>query len=137
MRVKATIEYDGSKFYGFQRQKSRVDTITQRVEESLKKLNIASDIRGSGRTDRGVHASNQVIDFEVPNFWQDLNRLKYNLNRDLRYIRFKNIIEVDENFHSRFSARRRVYRYIFKTSSVSIFERDYISTIQNLISNFY
>ncbi len=46
MRVKATIEYDGSKFYGFQRQKSRVDTITQRVEESLKKLNIVSDIRG-------------------------------------------------------------------------------------------
>ncbi|NPA60671.1 MAG: tRNA pseudouridine(38-40) synthase TruA [Epsilonproteobacteria bacterium] len=127
MRVKATIEYDGSKFYGFQRQKSRVDTITQRVEESLKKLNIVSDIRGSGRTDRGVHASNQVIDFEVPHFWQDLKRLKYNLNRDLRYIRFKNIIEVDENFHSRFSARRRVYRYIFKTSSVSIFERDYIS----------
>ncbi len=76
MRVKATIEYDGSKFYGFQRQKSRVDTITQRVEESLKKLNIVSDIRGSGRTDRGVHASNQVIDFEVPNFWPRFQEVK-------------------------------------------------------------
>jgi len=70
-----------------------------------------------------------VIDFEsFPQlFWPRCKRLKNNLNRDLRYIRFKNIIEVDENFHSRFSAKRRVYRYIFKTSSVSIFERDYIS----------
>jgi len=127
MRVKATIEYDGSKFYGFQKQKNTSNTITQRIEESLKNLNIDSKIRGSGRTDRGVHASNQVIDFEIPPFWKDLKKLQNSLNRGLKYIRFKNIIEVDESFHSRFSAKRRVYRYIFKTSRVSIFERDYIS----------
>jgi len=127
MRVKGVIEYDGSKFYGFQKQKNIKNTITQKIEESLKNLNIKSEIRGSGRTDRGVHASNQVIDFEVPLFWEDLKKLQNSLNRGLKYIRFKKIIKVDENFHSRFSAKKRVYRYIFKTSKVSIFERDYIS----------
>ncbi len=116
MRVKGVIEYDGSKFYGFQKQKNIKNTITQKIEDTLKKLNINSEIRGSGRTDRGVHASNQVIDFEVPLFWEDLKKLQNSLNRGLKYIRFKKIIKVDENFHSRFSAKKRVYRYIFKTS---------------------
>jgi len=127
MRVKCVIEYDGSKFYGFQRQKSTPATIAQRVEDSLKRLNIDSKIRASGRTDRGVHASNQVIDFLIPNHWSNLEKLKESINRELEYIYFKRISPVNENFHSRFSAKRRVYRYIFKTSRVSVFERDYIS----------
>jgi len=127
MRVKCVIEYNGSKFYGFQKQKNTPDTIIQKIEDTLKKLNIKSEIRGSGRTDRGVHASNQVVDFLIPQYWQDLERLKYNLNRNLKYISFKRISFVDKSFHSRFSAKKRIYRYIFKTSRVNIFERDYIS----------
>ena len=126
-RVKAVIAYDGSSFYGFQRQKDTKETITSSIEEALKSIGIEDNIRGSGRTDRGVHASNQIIDFRVPQFWRDLDRLKEVLNRKLDSIYFKHISYIDDSFHSRFLAKKRVYRYIFKTTPLSVFEKRYIS----------
>ena len=66
MRIKATIAYDGSYFKGFQKQKSTNQTITSEIESALRSVGIDDNIRGSGRTDAGVHATGQVIDFEVP-----------------------------------------------------------------------
>ncbi len=126
-RVKAVIAYDGASFYGFQRQKETTQTVTTAIEEALKSIGIEDNIRGSGRTDRGVHASNQIIDFRVPTFWRDLNRLREVLNRKLDSIYFKHISYVKASFHSRFSAKRRIYRYIFKTTPISVFEKRYIS----------
>ncbi len=126
-RVKAVIAYDGASFYGFQKQKDTKKTITSSIEEALISIGIEDKIRGSGRTDRGVHASNQIIDFRVPIFWRDLYRLKEVLNRKLDSIYFKHISYIDDSFHSRFLAKRRVYRYIFKTTPPSIFEKRYIS----------
>jgi len=126
-RVKAVIVYDGGCFRGFQRQKSTKYTITTAIELALVSVGIDSKIRGSGRTDTGVHATGQVIDFEVPNFWRDLAKLKEVLNRKLKHISFKHISLVEDNFHSRFSAKRRLYRYIFKTTKPSIFEDRYIA----------
>jgi tRNA pseudouridine38-40 synthase len=127
VRVKAVIAYDGSYFRGFQRQKSTKYTITTAIESALISLGINSEIRGSGRTDAGVHATGQVIDFELPDFWQDLSKLKKVLNRNLKYISFKHISFVKDKFHSRFSAKRRIYRYIFKTTKPSIFENRYVA----------
>jgi len=127
MRIKAVLEYDGSKFYGFQRQTTTPQTITTQIELALKSIQIKSEIVGSGRTDRGVHASNQVIHFDIPPFWNNLNKLKHTLNQKLKYIRFKHICLVDEAFHARFSPKARVYRYILKTSPLSVFEQNYIS----------
>jgi len=124
MRVKAVIAYDGASFRGFQKQKSTKQTVTTAIEEALTSIGITSEIRGSGRTDARVHATGQVIDFELPIFWQDLKKLKYELNRKLKYIYFKHISWVD---HARFSAKRRIYRYIFKTTPPSIFENRYIA----------
>jgi len=127
MRVKAVIEYDGSKFYGFQKQNSTPYTVTTQLELALKSIKIDSSIVGSGRTDRGVHASGQVIHFDIPSFWENISKLKYVLNQKLKSIKIKHITKVDTNFHARFSAKKRVYRYIFKTSSLSVFEQNYIS----------
>lgn len=127
MRVKAVIAYDGSYFKGFQKQKSTKQTITSTIEIALKSLGISSEIRGSGRTDAGVHATGQVIDFELPSFWRDLHKLKEVLNQKLNYIAFKHITKVDNEFHARFSAKKRLYRYIFTTSTPSIFEQNHIS----------
>jgi len=127
MRVKAVIAYDGSYFKGFQKQKSTKYTITTAIESALISVGIDSTIRGSGRTDAGVHATGQVIDFEVPDFWQDLAKLKEVLNRKLKQISFKHISKVEYDFHSRFSAKRRIYRYLFKTTKPSIFENRYIA----------
>jgi tRNA pseudouridine38-40 synthase len=126
-KVKAIIAYDGGYFKGFQKQKSTKNTITTQIEIALHSLGIKNEIIGSGRTDAGVHATGQVIDFLIPDFWNDLEKLKWELNRKLKYISFKHISFVSNEFHSRFSAKRRVYRYIFKTSMPSIFEQNHVS----------
>ena len=127
MRVKAIIAYDGGYFKGFQKQKETSQTITGQIEKALNSLGIKDSIRGSGRTDAGVHATGQVIDFELPDFWNDLEKLKNALNQKLEYIFFKHITSVEDRFHSRFSAKRRLYRYIFKTQQPSIFEKNHCS----------
>jgi len=127
MRVKAVIAYDGNSFLGFQKQKSTTNTITHAIEEALRSLQIKSSITASGRTDAGVHATGQVIHFDIPEFWTDLEKLTVNLNRKLKEIRFKHISKVSDNFHARFSAKKRIYRYIFKTKKPSVFEQNYIS----------
>jgi len=127
MRVKAVIAYDGSAFFGFQRQTSTPHTVTQSIEEALRTLQIDTVIVGSGRTDRYVHATAQVIHFDLPDFWTDLAKLKQILNRRLTSIRFKHIQPVDNHFHARFSAKKRYYRYLFKTTRPSVFEEKYLS----------
>ena len=127
MRVKAVIAYDGNNYKGFQKQKSTTNTITHAIEKALTSLHIDSSIVGSGRTDAGVHATGQVIHFDLPKFWTDLSKLKLNLNRKLNDIQFKHITSVDEHYHARFSAKKRLYRYVFKTKKTSIFEKKYIS----------
>jgi len=128
MKVKAVIAYDGSAYQGFQKQTRTKQTVTTAIENALRDLQIASHITGSGRTDAGVHASGQVIHFDLPEFWSsDLDRLKNSLNRKLSTIYFKHISAVPNDFHARFSAKKRIYRYIFKENKPSVFERKYVS----------
>ena len=127
MRVKAVIAYDGSVYQGFQKQTTTNKTVTSDIEKALRSLQIDSPIVGSGRTDAGVHATGQVIHFDLPEFWSDLDKLKLNLNRKLIQIQFKHISSVSDDFHARFSAKKRLYRYVFKTQKPSVFEQKYIS----------
>ncbi len=127
MRVKAVIAYDGSGYHGFQKQTSTDKTVTSDIEKALRSLQIHTSIVGSGRTDAGVHASGQVIHFDLPEFWSDLEKLKLNLNRKLTQIQFKHISSVSDDFHARFSVKKRLYRYVFKTQKPSVFEQKYIS----------
>ena len=66
---KAIISYDGSKFFGMQKQPNKL-TVQGSIEDALKKLNIITNVKHAGRTDRGVHALNQVIAFNAPAFWE-------------------------------------------------------------------
>ena len=127
MRVKAVIAYDGSHYKGFQKQKSTQNTIAHAIEKALHSLKIDTPIVASGRTDAGVHAANQVIHFDLPEYWNDVEKLKLNLNRKLNDITFKHISVVSDDFHARFSAKKRLYRYVFKTKKPSVFEQSYIS----------
>jgi len=126
-RVKAVIAYDGSHYLGFQKQKSTKKTVSHAIEEALTSLHITSCITASGRTDAGVHATGQVIHFDLPSYWYDLSKLRTTLNRKLKEIEFKHISKVPSDFHARFSAKKRLYRYIFKTHKPSVFEQKYIS----------
>jgi tRNA pseudouridine38-40 synthase len=130
MRIKAVISYDGNRYQGFQKQTRTRATITGAIEEALVSLQIDASIVGSGRTDAGVHATGQVIHFDLPDFWKDLEKLRHALNRKLKDIFFKHITPVSSDFHARFSAKKRVYRYVFKTLRPSVFEQNYISYYQ-------
>ncbi len=129
MRLKATIAYNGSKFFGFQRQKNNYTTVSETIELALYSLGIKNRVYGSGRTDRGVHASGQVIHFDIPNFWQNktLNTLKEALNSKLDFIKILHLKEVSSAFHAQYSAKLRVYRYIIKRVPPTIFEKEFVS----------
>ena len=110
-KVLGIISYDGSKFFGMQIQPDK-KTIEGEIQKALNKLNINSQIQHAGRTDTGVHALNQVISFNAPQFW-DLEKLKNSLNKIIHpYIHIKKLTLTSDDFHPRFSAKKRSYRYI-------------------------
>ncbi|MBP9192793.1 MAG: tRNA pseudouridine(38-40) synthase TruA [Ignavibacteria bacterium] len=109
---KLTIEYDGLKFNGWQKQKATANTIQEQIEISLEKL-LKQNIRiiGSGRTDAGVSAFNQVANFHFEGEFDKI-KLKYSLNSILpSEITIKNIQKAGSDFHARFSAIKRQYVY--------------------------
>jgi tRNA pseudouridine38-40 synthase len=123
-RVKIIIEYDGSDYAGWQLQKKQV-TIQEEIEKALLVI-FKEDIRiaGAGRTDAGVHARGQAAHFDIPDF--DLFKLKRSLNGLLaNQIVIKDIISVPHDFHARFSALYRRYRYYISRETVAI-NRNYV-----------
>ena len=132
MKIAATLEYDGTKFSGFQRQNNAI-TIQQHLEEALNKItNENIVINYSGRTDAGVHAISQVFDFETNISREDSSWIK-GINSNLpRSIGVKKIFNVPNNFDSRFSAIERKYSYvIYNSMSKPLFFDDYCHWITN------
>jgi len=127
MRVRMTISYDGSHFYGFQVQNSGVITVANRLEEIFRSLGIDSKFEASGRTDRGVHATGQVISLDIPSFWQnDLQRLRRAINhKALPHIYVRSIEAVASTFHARYDAKKRAYRYIVSDAEPCVFQTAY------------
>lgn len=115
MRLKLTLSYDGSAFNGFQIQTSdpTVSTVAGKLSEVLLHIGIETKIVGSGRTDAGVHALSQVVHIDVPDYWNDLQKLRYQLNRYTKpYLYVKKIEPAETSFHARFDAKKRLYRYV-------------------------
>ncbi|MCC5890574.1 MAG: tRNA pseudouridine(38-40) synthase TruA [Alkalibacterium sp.] len=111
-RYKALIAYDGTQFAGFQIQ-STARTIQGELETALSKLAKGEKIRvhGAGRTDAGVHAREQVIHFDFP-FYIEPTGMQKALNALTTSEVVLNHIELtDEQFHSRFQAKGKMYRY--------------------------
>lgn len=112
MRVCFIVSYDGSRFDGSQQQPHK-NTILGSFIKVCEKLSINSKPVASGRTDKNVHANNQAIHLDLPFFWHNLKKLQATFNKHLHpFIHVKRIFEVDGDFHARFSAKKRVYRYI-------------------------
>ncbi len=128
MRVKITLLYDGSQFHGFQSQNDGTRTVANKLQEAFTSIGINAKINASGRTDTGVHATGQVIDIDLPPFWHDLSRLKNYLNRLCSpSIMIGHIEEVSDDFHARYSAKKRVYRYLVMVGKPSVFSQKYVS----------
>lgn len=112
MRMALCLEYDGSRYYGWQRQRE-VISVQQCLEQALSKIADAPiAVTCAGRTDAGVHATAQIVHFDVPIPRQEPAwTLGTNSNLPagiaVRWAR-----EVDSDFSARFSATSRRYRYI-------------------------
>lgn len=128
MNIKMEISYDGSRYEGWQRQTRTEQTIQGKIEHAfLKVTGEAVDCIGSGRTDGGVHAIAQVANVHVKNSY-DLISLKDLLNEVLPDDISINEMEVaDDRFHSRFSAKSKVYEYAIRMAKEKdVFRRKYV-----------
>lgn len=115
-RISVEIAYRGTKFHGWQRQPKQV-SVQSTIEECLYKLLGQQEhpIVGCGRTDAGVHASTYFFHVDIPKE-TELDQLAYKLNRMVgEEIVIKNIQEVAKDWHARFDARKRTYRYYIHT----------------------
>lgn len=127
---KIIIQYDGSRYKGWQVQNSTDMTIQGKLQSVLSQMTGQEiEVIGSGRTDAGVHAYGQVANFHVPNQFNAQGILDY-LNQYLPMdIAVISIEEVDERFHARFHATRKTYAYRIHRSSIpNVFERKYMYT---------
>ena len=132
MNLKFTLAYDGSLFQGSQKQPNG-QTVEDKLLKAFKKINIETNIVLSGRTDKEVHATGQVFNCLIPGYWEDFFKLKEVLNKNLpSSIKILKISKVDENFHSRFHAKSRVYRYLITTKPTTPFNDKFITYVKNV-----
>ena len=133
--LKMDIEYDGTEYHGWQRQLGQL-TIQQVLEESIGSIT-QEDVRviGSGRTDAGVHAINQVANFRTGSKIAARNLLA-GINSILPDdIVIRNLMEVEEGFHARYDAKSKVYLYrIFNGTARSALQRQYAWFVRGSIN---
>lgn len=127
MRFLIKFSYDGSSYYGFQRQKGK-ETIQEKLEEAITKVNNGkkTNIVATGRTDKKVHALSQYAhaDIDVNITEQKLKRaLNSNLPDDIHIIETK---IVSNNFHARYDVLEKEYQYKINLGEYNPLERNYV-----------
>ncbi|MET0106101.1 MAG: tRNA pseudouridine(38-40) synthase TruA [Sedimenticola sp.] len=113
MRLAMGIEYDGSRYHGWQVQEEGVDSVQFQLECAVSKVaNHPLSVQCAGRTDRGVHGTGQVVHFDTHSVRPERSWLlgtNVNLPFDINVNWVK---PVPDDFHARFSATSRSYRYM-------------------------
>lgn len=125
--LRMTIQYDGTKYDGWQRQGNTENTIQEKIETVISRITGEEiELNGSGRTDAGVHALGQVANFKTDREYDEEYMLK-EINRYLpKDIRLLDLKKEDIRFHSRLNAKRKTYIYrIDNTDFGSVFDRRY------------
>ena len=128
---KILLQYDGTRYQGWQRQVSTDTTIQGKLEALLSKMcEVPVEIQGAGRTDAGVHAYGQVANFHIDTDMTPAEIMDYMntyLPEDISVIRCE---EVPERFHARLLAKGKVYRYcIWNSIDKPVFRRKYVHQV--------
>lgn len=125
VRIMCKLSYDGSRYFGFQKQNNAI-TIQGTIEKAIKDItNEEISIHASGRTDKGVHALNQVFHFDTASniepsrFYQLLNKF---LPESIRVLSSE---KVYKTFHSRYDVKTKEYKYIISLNEVNVIENYY------------
>lgn len=128
---KMTIQYDGTRYDGWQRQGNTGNTIQSKLEDVLGKM-VGEDVEiyGSGRTDAGVHAIGQVANVHLDTektLQEIMDYVNQYLPDDIALIQLE---EVPDRFHSRLNAAGKVYTYWIEMSpKCPVFQRKYVYTL--------
>ncbi|AGZ81604.1 pseudouridine synthase [Campylobacter fetus subsp. testudinum] len=133
MKIALTYSYDGSKFKGSQTQPDK-NAVEDCLNLALNRVGIFKPVISSSRTDKGVHAISQVSCVECGEFWNErFEWLKNQVNKHTKpYIYVKNIKKVSDEFHPRYDAVARSYRYIIYHNEKNVFLADYVHFYENL-----
>ena len=127
-RYKLTIEYDGTPFAGWQRQKTH-PSVQQAIEQAIERMSGERvTLQAAGRTDAGVHALGQVAHVDLVKQWDPL-RIREALNYHLRPnpVGIISAEAVDQDFEARFSATARHYEYrILNRRAPAVLERNHV-----------
>ena len=117
INIRITIEYDGKDFNGWQKQPTKLN-IQGEIERAIGIITGEEvEVIGSGRTDAGVNALAQVANFKISELKIPVDRLVYAINSQLKKtIRIIKAEIVSEDFHSRYAAKRKTYRYTINNS---------------------
>ncbi len=126
VNYKLTIEYEGTNYHGWQRQKTKI-TVQEKIEKKLEKIfHEKITIAGQGRIDSGAHALGQVANFKVEKDFNVFN-LKKALNSMLPTdIRIKDVQIVDDKFHARYLAKQRHYKYLVYSNEPPVWLRNFV-----------
>lgn len=129
---KLTIAYDGTRFFGWERQPDK-DTVQGKLESVLGELNGAPvDVIGAGRTDAGVHARAMVASVQLETSYSDTEIRDY-CNRYLPdAIAVREVKECAPQFHARYKATGKTYRYTCFDGPVKpVFDRRYLTLLDH------
>ncbi len=133
---KIILQYEGTRYQGWQRQDSTENTIQGKLEAILGKMTGKGfvQVNGSGRTDSGVHALGQTANFKIETDMTPQDILCY-INRYLpEDIGVIDICEMPERFHSRLNAKKKTYVYrIWNSPLPCVFERRYVYELEELL----
>ena len=129
--IRIDLCYDGTRYRGWQRLTPADNTIQTKLETALSRiLEETIEVSASGRTDAGVHAMGQVVNFHCHSAMpcqQILEQLRKYLPEDIGVLR---CTEVSERFHARLNARRKTYRYRIWNSQVPcVFARRFVAVV--------
>lgn len=129
---KVILQYEGTRYQGWQKQDSTENTIQGKLEALLSKMaGKKVEIQGSGRTDAGVHAIGQVANFHLDTSKtaeEIMEYMNFYLPEDIAVISIK---EVDERFHSRLNAKGKTYCYrVLNTKIPHVFDRRYTHVVE-------
>ena len=133
------IQYDGTRYNGWQRQGNTSNTIQEKLETILEQLyGEPVDLNGSGRTDAGVHALRQIANFRIPRILSrySCQKIQDYFNQYLpQDIRVLAVEQVPERFHARLSASSKLYEYRIDCGEVAnVFQRRYLLRVEDKLN---
>jgi len=134
--LKMTIEYEGTKYKGWQKQKDVEITVQGKIEAVLSKMTGEEvQVIGCGRTDSGVHAENYIANFQTACNLTIDDMLDYLYEFLPEDIVVKQMIDASERFHARYNVKAKTYVYKINNNRYrNVFDRKYVYHVEEKLN---